>query len=250
MDKLKAMEWAGELAFTERPTLKGRIKSAQRQRHFEELARSWDLWHSLYFDRSPSSVGARKYRTLLNVEADRIGAWLGPKATVLDLGCGTGKILKLVARRCRRAHGLDISPKAIEHAARNCLRLRNVELHLAEGWRLPFREDRFDLVFCLGMLQYVDLELAISYLQEVSRILKPGGRFLFELPNLLHGANVDYLLRPNDTNWPGPHRLRFWSVEMVQTFLSRTGFRLEELTQGRSLQVRAAKKAKRPSNNS
>jgi ubiquinone/menaquinone biosynthesis C-methylase UbiE len=52
---------------------------------------------------------------------------------------------------------------------------------------LPFRDNHFDLVTCVGVLQY--LEKDMDCLKEISRVSKPGGRIIVTLPNL-HRLNT------------------------------------------------------------
>lgn len=241
MDRSRAMGLAGRLAFKEEKGLDKRIHAALKRRYFEELSSSWDLWYELYYHNDPPGMTREQYEDITRKEAGRLIEWLPRRAVFLDLGCGEGRILKLAAPRCAQAHGADISRMALAHGRRNCRGRKNVRFHRVKGWELDFPARKFDVVYCHLMLSHLDVEPVVSCVREVARVLKPGGRFLFDLPHLLDEAHLSYLLKPELTNWPGSNRPRFWTAEMVQALLPRCGFRVEEIRPGRFIEVRAVK---------
>jgi ubiquinone/menaquinone biosynthesis C-methylase UbiE len=101
---------------------------------------------------------------------------IGPSDRILDLGCGTGVVARVVRERLGAATnvvGLDASAPMIEKA-----RSIAPEIDFREGnaMALPFAAGSFDLVLCQEMLQFVPDRLAA--LREVRRVLTPGGRFI------------------------------------------------------------------------
>lgn len=100
----------------------------------------------------------------------------------LEVGCGGGILSEEIARMGFRTTGLDPSGPALEvargHALESGLAIEYVP---GSGERLPFRDGEFDVVFCCDVLEHVnDLGAVIS---EISRVLKPGGRFFFDTIN-------------------------------------------------------------------
>ncbi len=101
---------------------------------------------------------------------------IGPSDRILDLGCGTGIVARMLRERLGAAAqitGVDVSAPMIAKA-------REVapELDWREGnaMQLPFADRSFDLVLCQQMLQFVpDPQVALS---EIRRILVPGGRLI------------------------------------------------------------------------
>lgn len=98
-------------------------------------------------------------------------------SSVLDLGCGRGGVVELLWRDVRLAAGLDPDlPSLAAHRAPGMPILRGV------GEHLPFAAESFDLVVCLWVLEH--LREPRTVLDEVRRVLRPRGHFVFLTPNL------------------------------------------------------------------
>jgi ArsR family transcriptional regulator len=101
-----------------------------------------------------------------------------PVGDLLDVGCGRGSILKLLASRARRAVGVDIDAKARRLARADLLLagLPNCSLRQGDMYRLPFDDAEFNTIILDDVLG--DAADPIRALKESSRLLKPGGRLL------------------------------------------------------------------------
>jgi phosphoethanolamine N-methyltransferase len=101
-------------------------------------------------------------------------------ARVLDIGCGTGGAVFLVAERHGAGHvvGIDISRSLIEEG-RSRGRKRGLDARVSfrhvDPGPLPFGEGEFDVVFSKDSLIHIPDKLAIS--REILRVLKPDGVF-------------------------------------------------------------------------
>jgi SAM-dependent methyltransferase len=103
-------------------------------------------------------------------------AWVGFGKDVLDLGCRYGALTKayLVSNR---VVGVDVDSDALGHAAR--LGIRPVHHDIEEG--LPFGEGSFDVVVAGELLEHV--RAPDQLVEEVLRVLRPGGTFVGSTPN-------------------------------------------------------------------
>lgn len=110
-------------------------------------------------------------------------ASLKPGETVVDLGCGPGRDVFLASDRVGpsgRAIGVDATPEMVELARKNAERGKkgvpyaNVEFRLAEMERLPLPDASADCVISNCAINLSPDKRAVF--QEISRILKPGGR--------------------------------------------------------------------------
>lgn len=98
---------------------------------------------------------------------------------VIDLGCGIGDALDLLARRYRRARvaGLDFAPEMAARARRRGRWLRRPQVICGDIEALPLAEASFDLAVSSAALQWcASLDRAFA---EVRRILAPGGLWMF-----------------------------------------------------------------------
>jgi SAM-dependent methyltransferase len=137
---------------------------------------------------------------------------------VLDLGTGTGKAARVVARRFPGAEvvGVDLAPEMVEEARRLLpaeLSAR-VSFEVADGSNLPFDDGEFDLVVLQNM---------IPFFEELGRVTAPGGNAIFAFSR---GAETPI--------WVPPEKLR--------ARLGQVGFgNVQELSAGTGVAVLAAR---------
>jgi 2-polyprenyl-6-hydroxyphenyl methylase/3-demethylubiquinone-9 3-methyltransferase len=107
-------------------------------------------------------------------------SWNGQ--TVLDLGCGGGFMSEALAKRGAKVIGVDVSRGAIgiakRHAASGGLAIRYL---VASGEDLPLRDASVDCVVCVDVLEHV--RSLDQVLDEIRRVLQPGGVLLFDTIN-------------------------------------------------------------------
>jgi ubiquinone/menaquinone biosynthesis C-methylase UbiE len=95
---------------------------------------------------------------------------------ILEIGCGTGMILKELAPVARNAIGIDISPGMLAQA-----QARGLEVVVGSATDLPFQEESFDMICSFKVLAHIeDIE---KVMQEVARVLRPGGVAALEFYN-------------------------------------------------------------------
>jgi ubiquinone/menaquinone biosynthesis C-methylase UbiE len=141
-------------------------RSAAAEAFFAKLAPQWDRLRSLH---APEHA----------VEAAIIEAIEEkPFRSVLDLGTGTGQILRLVAPRAQRAVGVDASHAMLSVARANmqAAGLANVDLRQGDVYALSLPRGSFDLVVLHQVLHYLDdPQRAVT---EAARMVAPAGRLL------------------------------------------------------------------------
>ena len=109
-----------------------------------------------------------------------VGDWRGKK--VLDLGCGGGFMAEAMAAKGARVTGLDPAREALAAARRHAeAQGLAIDYREGQGEALPFADGSFDIVASCDALEHVD-DLG-RVLDEVARVLKPDGLFLFDTIN-------------------------------------------------------------------
>jgi len=112
-----------------------------------------------------------------------------PSDAVLDLGAGYGEFLRHTA--CGRKLAVEINEEAARHIP------PDVEVLTSEAWQIDGIDDgSVDVVFASNFFEHLpDKEKLLQTLEEVHRVLTPGGRLLILQPNLalLHGRFFDFL---------------------------------------------------------
>lgn len=102
--------------------------------------------------------------------------------SVLDLGCGTGRLAQLFRRReADQVVGCDLAPNMLEVAQKTGVYRELVQGDLLE--ELPFAWDTFDVVICSMVLVHIPQKMLGHAVEEMFRILRPGGYlYLVNLP--------------------------------------------------------------------
>jgi SAM-dependent methyltransferase len=126
----------------------------------------------------------------------------GEPESVLDFGCGCGRVTRYWLGAGPTIAGSDLNEDAVDWCRRNLPFARFEENGLAPP--LAFDDGAFDLVYGLSVFTHLPQELQIAWLHELSRVLRPGGNLLLTT----HGERYRDRLDP-------PERERFDAGEIV-----------------------------------
>ena len=141
-------------------------RARQAKDYFRRHAGHWEDLRGLYVDDE-----------LVDGQLEKI-IKSQPVGELLDIGTGTGRVLRLAGCHVKSAVGIDNSRDmlAIARANLDYEDLRNCQVRHADMYRIPFASDRFDLVTANMLIRYADDPGAVLY--EGARVLKPGGRLI------------------------------------------------------------------------
>lgn len=102
----------------------------------------------------------------------------------LEYGCGPGRNIVKFNNRFKRIDGVDISAECIEKAKIN-LEANHIPIPILvsnNGELIPFQDNTYDVVFSVICLQHICChEIRYNIMKEVYRVLKPGGKFCFQM---------------------------------------------------------------------
>lgn len=141
---------------------------------------------------------------------------------ILDVGCGTGVLLRRLSARFPDAelYGVDASPDMLEQAQRLLkdvphIHLKAIQVGLSEQGDLPFAADSFDLITCTNTFHYFSNPVAM--IQGWRELLVHSGMIVLE----------DYVLRSSPFPWSAfewmirlydPQHIRLYSLHDAQVF--------------------------------
>jgi ubiquinone/menaquinone biosynthesis C-methylase UbiE len=146
---------------------------------------------------------------------------------VLEIGCGVGRVGKVVAPLCRKWIGCDVASNMLWLTAQRLKDLSNVELMEISGHDLSGVADAaVDVVYCTVVFMHLESWDRYNYISEAFRALRPGGRIYVDNINLCSdgGWKVFETHRAfSPANRP-PHMTQNSTPQEIETYLKRAGF--------------------------
>lgn len=146
--------------------------------------------------------------------------FISDRDTILDVGCGIGRLLKWTASHCSYAIGLDISSEMLKKAKQHLFRHKNVSLKkLPRSLRFPIPTRTIDFAYFYHVSEHMDKEHAFTILEEIRKCLRRDGRALVQFSLITHPDNQREFktwVRHGD---PESVRSRFYTEEEVHSFL-------------------------------
>ncbi len=109
--------------------------------------------------------------------------WSGEDArSILDLGCGLGRHALFFAEKGFKVTAVDLSREAVQYV-KEAMRLKHMDFRCtrADMMRLPFANDAFDRVFSYHVISHQDTTGVQKVIDEITRVLKPGGKVFLTL---------------------------------------------------------------------
>jgi SAM-dependent methyltransferase len=150
----------------------------------EFFNRTTDYWDTLYEGRALIHRQMNDRKTTVLSEVQRLSR--GHQLKILDLGCGTGILTQSLLEKGHYVAGLDCSENMLARLRQSVggtFGKRFLGAIQAGVSHTPFQDGQFDLILCVGVIQYQHGENGV--LKEISRLLKTGGHCILTLPNLL-----------------------------------------------------------------
>jgi SAM-dependent methyltransferase len=144
---------------------------------FSGRAAEWAGW---YADTEVRTLETDNLLSRQRLAIEMLEAATPPPAAVLDVGCATGEMAGRLLSRGYDVRGVDIAEPMVARARE---RWGADRFKVGDGERLPFDDNAFDGVVCLGVIEYQDADNRM--LAEIRRVLKPGGCAVISTPNAI-----------------------------------------------------------------
>lgn len=169
-------------------------KPKQEASHFLELEQVSDFKKKGWMSKE-LALGYSKLvdQTFFNaVTANYFLDYINPTDKVLDVGAGTGRLTFVMADKGCEVVATDISENMMEHIEIN-KGSRKISTKLAEGEKLPFDDQMFNVVTSLDLM--VHFPQWQNFIKEQARVLKPGGYIIY---NTYSGDNLKLIDEKRD----------------------------------------------------
>lgn len=158
---------------------------------------------------------------------------------VLEMGCGSGANLWMMAREGFDTHGIDLSPEAIKLCERMLVHWgATATLTAASMTACPYPDNQFDVVADVFSSYCLDETGIAPFLHEVSRLLRHGGRLFSYLPSKssdaflnpgpsrrIDASTLDGIRRETSPFYGNQYPFRFTSVDEYRSALEARGLR-------------------------
>lgn len=141
------------------------------------------------FDRERDEFLYQKYKH--KIEANILKKVLeklksDQKVKILDVACGTGRMLPVVLEYKVDYTGLDTSKsmtKYLREKAKKMNKEKDVKLVIGDATKIPFKDESFDFVFSYHLTWHLPPESEKKMILEMQRVTKRGGYFVFDILN-------------------------------------------------------------------
>ncbi len=149
-----------------------------------------DYWVKLYNDENnPSNFTRYELTSRKRIIFNQLELVTDTNTVkVLDIGCGIGNYLEELIQKGYTVTGVDVSINMLQISKDRLKKyLSHPPLSLADIEKLPFNNNEFDIILCVGVLEY--LKTDDKAIAEISRVLKPAGKIFLSLPNIMSIKN-------------------------------------------------------------
>lgn len=162
----------------------------------------------------------------VDILRDTVG--VKPEDTILEIGCGVGRVGRVMSPFVKEWIGCDVSANMLRLAGRRLLGLPNIRLQEISGYDLrPIADNSVDVVYTTVVFMHLEEWDRYNYVLEARRVLKPGGRFYCDNVDLASPAGWAVFEESRKTFRPNerPPQISKCSTQPeLETFLKRAGF--------------------------
>jgi len=145
---------------------------------------------------------------------------LKPNYKILEIGCGIGSVVYELSRQGYDIAGIDISNKAIAYGRE---KYQDIQLDVQPAEALGYEDESFDVVLSFDLFEHI--AKIDRHVSEVSRVLRPGGYYLFQTPNK-HSNVIFETLYHKSLKWRRAHP-SLHTPKQLRRRLSEHGFEIQ-----------------------
>ena len=140
--------------------------------------------------------------------------------TILDVGCGTGRLVHFLNKNSYQAYGCDTAKEAISLAKKIN---QDSKIKWGQASQLPYKNDSFDLITSISVIEHLTKTQVQKFLSEATRVLKSGGFIFFVTPNFSSPARL--LFGKKWFAYKDPTHINFFTPKSLKLLLAKYGFK-------------------------
>jgi len=139
---------------------------------------------------------------------------------VLDVGCGTGKLVEFLTKSGFETFGCDPSNRAINIARtinkKGCIKKSSAS-------KLPYKDKTFDLVTSISVIEHLAQKETRMFLKETKRVLKDNGFIFLVTPNFSSPAR--HICKQKWFGYSDPTHIQFFTPKTLKAILKKNNFK-------------------------
>lgn len=138
---------------------------------------------------------------------------------ILDVGCGTGRLVRFLNQKGFETLGCDPSKEAVNFAKK----INSKSIKKAPATKLPYKTSSFDLVTSISVIEHLKQKEAEKFLNEAKRVLKPNGYIFIITPNF--SSPFRYILGKRWFAYSDPTHINFFTPKSIKVLLTNCGYK-------------------------
>ena len=183
---------------------------------------SWKRWPKQVFHIGGRNLRPSKFD--YKKQALELNSILNFQKTdnVLDVGCGTGEVMRYIAPAVNGITGIDKDDKMINHAEEDLVDVQRVTLKVMNALDSEMPKSGFDKIFSMAVVQYVTMDNLFEYVNNLLKACKDGGKILIgDVINEGTHVNGEDLPEYSSIKIPKEYWSSTWPDYFVKTIKSK-----------------------------
>ena len=140
-----------------------------------------DDFFSKHFFETWLEQAAPEIKEWFSREIEYLKKNIEPNSKILDIGCGFGRHIKILAPFSKEIIGIDNNSDMIQKSKQNLSNFKNVKLFLQDAKKLDFDDNSFDYVICMTNTFGDFPEIKTDVLKEMKRVCKNDGKIIISI---------------------------------------------------------------------
>lgn len=184
--------------------------------HYNDDSKTTELAHNFISSNKQMEVRGGLYEDFFSELKESI-----PSGKILDIGCSVGQFLKMGKDLGYEVLGLELNEGAAQYAEKNF----GVKVERKLLNECNFQDNSFDIISMFGVIEH--LPDPVGVMEDVYRILKPGGVFIGICPNV--DSLVCMALHQLSRTFTGRLHLSYFSEKTLRYLFDKVGFKNENI---------------------